>query len=196
MHTSEGAADPRNLRVSDTEREHVVSLLQKAIGRGLLDLEEFTERTDTALAAKTRGELNTVLLDLPGLVHSAAPRVPIGDTASGQRAELTAGMSTLRRDGEWVVPRHLVVRTAMGGVRLDFRRARIDHDEVHVELRVGMGSVRLRLPDGATVNTDGLHFGMGRVHGRIGDGDGTPRFVITGQLSMGSLYLGRRGLFG
>lgn len=68
------SADPRDLRVSDTEREHVVGLLQRAIGRGLIDLDEFTERTDIAYNAMTRGQLNVVLADLPGLVHSGAPR--------------------------------------------------------------------------------------------------------------------------
>ncbi|NUT96516.1 MAG: DUF1707 domain-containing protein, partial [Saccharothrix sp.] len=53
--------DPRQWRVSDAEREHVVGVLQKAIGRGLITLDEFTERADTALAAKTREQLNTVL---------------------------------------------------------------------------------------------------------------------------------------
>src|SRR3546814_14399037 len=33
----------------------------------MLSLGEFTERMDTALAAKTRGELNSVLADLPGI---------------------------------------------------------------------------------------------------------------------------------
>ncbi|RMI33968.1 DUF1707 SHOCT-like domain-containing protein [Nocardia stercoris] len=57
----------RDLRVSDAEREHVGELLQKAVGLGMLSLGEFTERMDTALAAKTRGELNAVLVDLPGI---------------------------------------------------------------------------------------------------------------------------------
>lgn len=59
--------EARNLRVSDAEREHVGELLQKAVGQGMLSLGEFTERMDTALAAKTRGELNSVLADLPGI---------------------------------------------------------------------------------------------------------------------------------
>ncbi|MGY2063205.1 DUF1707 SHOCT-like domain-containing protein, partial [Nocardia gipuzkoensis] len=57
----------RELRVSDIEREHVGALLQRAVGLGMLSLGEFTERMDTALAAKTRGELNAVLVDLPGI---------------------------------------------------------------------------------------------------------------------------------
>ncbi|MBM4602617.1 DUF1707 domain-containing protein, partial [Rhodococcus hoagii] len=59
--------EARDLRVSDAEREHVGALLQRAVGQGMLSLGEFTERMDTALAAKTRGELNAVLVDLPGM---------------------------------------------------------------------------------------------------------------------------------
>lgn len=72
--TGNATVGPRDLRVSDAEREHVVSLLQRAIGRGLIDLDEFTERTDLAYNATTRSQLNIVLADLPGLVHVDAPR--------------------------------------------------------------------------------------------------------------------------
>src|SRR5436305_14939448 len=61
------AIGDRDLRVSDVEREHVGQLLQRAVGLGMLSLGEFTERMDTALAAKTRGELNAVVVDLPGI---------------------------------------------------------------------------------------------------------------------------------
>lgn len=66
----------RDLRVSDSEREHVGRLLQRAVGLGMLSLGEFTERMDTALAAKTRGELNAVLVDLPGIRLVGQPAQP------------------------------------------------------------------------------------------------------------------------
>ena len=59
--------DPRDLRVSDDERAHVLALLEKATGRGLIDLGEYTERSAKVISARTRGDLNAVLLDLPGL---------------------------------------------------------------------------------------------------------------------------------
>ena len=61
------SVDPKDLRVSDAERAHVMSLLEKATGRGLITLGEFSERSSAVIASKTRGELNAVLLDLPGL---------------------------------------------------------------------------------------------------------------------------------
>lgn len=64
--------------MSDAEKEHVGQLLQRAVGQGMLSLGEFTERMDTALAAKTRGELNSVLADLPGMqiAEEHRPQVP------------------------------------------------------------------------------------------------------------------------
>ena len=82
--------DPRELRVSDAEREHVVSLLNKAVGRGMITLDEFTTRTDTALAAVTRADLNAVLVDLPGMVNNELAR---------SRTELRNSFGTTVRKG-------------------------------------------------------------------------------------------------
>jgi hypothetical protein len=173
--------------VSDAEREHVVGLLQKAIGQGLITLDEFTTRTDTALAAKTRGELNAVLVDLPGMVHQEST-----SPAHRQPVELRATMSVLKRAGRWSVPGSLVVRNRMGSTDLDFTEARIDHAEVHVELDVAGGSVELLLPDGASVDTDQVEVNMGSVKNKIGgDGSGRPHFVLSGSMRAGSLKIRR-----
>jgi hypothetical protein len=182
-----GPVDPRALRVSDAEREHVVGLLQKAIGQGLLSLDEFTARTDTALAARTRSELNAVLIDLPGMVHneSTVPR-------PHQPVELRATMSSLRRSGRWVVPRRLVVRNRMGSTELDFTDAQIDHPEVHIELDVTGGSVDLLLPDGASVSADDVEVNMGSVKDKVGANQiGRPHFVVGGTVRAGSLKIRR-----
>lgn len=59
--------NPRDLRVSDAERSHVLALLEKATGRGMITLAEYSERSAIAIAARTRGDLNVVLVDLPGI---------------------------------------------------------------------------------------------------------------------------------
>ena len=53
------AIDPRDLRVSDDERAHVLSLLEKATGRGLIDIDEYTERSGKVIAARTRRDAVT-----------------------------------------------------------------------------------------------------------------------------------------
>ena len=53
------------LRVSDVERTAVQEHLRRAVGHGQLDLHEFDERVQAVWAARTRGELARVTLDLP-----------------------------------------------------------------------------------------------------------------------------------
>jgi hypothetical protein len=52
-------------RVGDAERDHVVALLQEHCADGRLALDELSERVGAALAARTRGELERTLADLP-----------------------------------------------------------------------------------------------------------------------------------
>jgi hypothetical protein len=165
-----------------------VGLLQKAIGQGLITLDEFTTRTDTALAAKTRSELNAVLVDLPGLVHQSAS-TPVHP----EQAELRATMSTIRRTGRWVVPRMLVVRNRMGKTELDFTEAHIDHPEVHIDLDVSGGSVVVLLPTGASVRYDDVEVIAATIRDNSGTGEqtGRPHFEITGTIRTGSLKIQR-----
>jgi Domain of unknown function (DUF1707) len=60
------AADPR-IRASDDDRERVVTLLREHHAAGRLTVEEFNERLDKAYQAKTIGELDELLADLPGI---------------------------------------------------------------------------------------------------------------------------------
>jgi hypothetical protein len=56
--------DPR-IRASDADRDRVAALLREHHAAGRLTAEEFHERMDAALEAKTRGELDELLADLP-----------------------------------------------------------------------------------------------------------------------------------
>jgi hypothetical protein len=56
---------PRELRVSDVERQAVVRRLERALRDGRLTIVEFDERTQAAYAARTRGELDDHTEDLP-----------------------------------------------------------------------------------------------------------------------------------
>jgi hypothetical protein len=60
------AADPR-IRASDDDRDRVASLLREHYAAGRLTMEEFNERLDLAYAARTLGELDELLSDLPSI---------------------------------------------------------------------------------------------------------------------------------
>lgn len=208
----------RDIRVSDAEREHVVEVLQKAIGLGMLNLDEFTERTDRALASKNRGELNAVLTDLPGLVHPEAAMVPRQQenpwvpqqqhqqqqyygAPSGEVMELRGQYSALQRNGHWLVPQSLVVRNKYGATKLDFSQADIRHPVVHIDLQAKWGPVEITIPENGAVDTNSIteiKFGSLDDRTQSNGRPGTPRFVITGRVHGGALIIKypRRGFFG
>jgi hypothetical protein len=69
------------MRVSDADRAEVADRLAKHYGDGRLDQEEFDERLDRALHAKTRADLVVLLADLP----EGQPPAP--DDGSGPRSQ-------------------------------------------------------------------------------------------------------------
>ncbi len=60
------ANDPR-MRASDADRDRTAALLREHHAAGRLTAEEFGERLDRTYAAKTLGELDELLADLPGI---------------------------------------------------------------------------------------------------------------------------------
>ena len=60
------AGDPR-IRASDADRDRVATLLREHHAAGRLSAEEFHERMERALDAKTLGELDELLTDLPAI---------------------------------------------------------------------------------------------------------------------------------
>jgi len=55
----------RDVRASDAERRAVVGRLELALRDGRLTIVEFDERVRAAYAARTRGELDDLIEDLP-----------------------------------------------------------------------------------------------------------------------------------
>jgi Domain of unknown function (DUF1707) len=56
----------RGTRASDGDRERIAAALGGHYAAGRLTLEEFQQRLDRAYAAKTLGELDDLMTDLPG----------------------------------------------------------------------------------------------------------------------------------
>ncbi|KAA2250981.1 DUF1707 domain-containing protein [Solihabitans fulvus] len=153
------AFDPKNIRVSDAEREHVAALLQKAVAQGMLTLDEFTERTDRALASRTRGELNSVVIDLPGMVHAeAAVAVP-----TGEPMVLKTRTGTVKQNGTWVVPSAITAECTMGNVQIDFTEAQCAHRDVTLRATCGSGNITAIVPRGWLVRMEEVSTGMGNA---------------------------------
>ncbi len=209
------AIDPKDLRVSDDERLHVLALLEKATGRGLIDLGEYSRRSALVVGARTRADLNAVLVDLPGLrvaghsVDSAAaathaqPRSTPGysgtpSTLAGGVLELT-GWGSRSFKGHWLVPAHILIGGFGAGTKLDFSRATLTSTTVTVEFRSNFGgSTEIILPRGASVRFDGFAMRGGSVNNKIPPGGtGVLDLLLTGTKKGGSVTIRqpRQGFF-
>jgi uncharacterized protein (DUF1800 family) len=60
------ASDPR-IRASDEDRDRAATLLREHHAAGRLDADEFNERLDKAYRAKTLGDLDEIMSDLPAI---------------------------------------------------------------------------------------------------------------------------------
>jgi hypothetical protein len=90
-------------RVGDADRDRTADLLKEAHAAGYLTLEETDERLGTALAARTRGELDRLVADLPPEWRASQERgrQPVGPPVRHRPA--------LQAEVVWLVPLVMVI---------------------------------------------------------------------------------------
>jgi hypothetical protein len=173
-----------DLRVSDADRTHVSQLLERAVGQGMLTLDEFSERIDMTLAARTRGELGAVVADLPGveLPHPGTPTPAVAEQLRGR-------MSTVSRRGQWTVPPRLALNTRMCDTTLDFSSATLQSTTVLLDIDDYCSTTNLVLPDGATADLNGVETFAGSTTAKVPYGPPSERLhlVVRGRVRFGSV---------
>src|SRR5260370_14634052 len=144
------------MRVPDADRHGTLRRLHNAVALGLIDIDEFEERSALVSRARMHSDLDALVGDLPGpgaIVTSAADRV-----------ELRGVLGSLKRQGEWIVPTRLALHRRMGSVDLDLTRARFAGPMVVVELDMKFGGLDIRPPDGARASIDHIEGLLGSGH--------------------------------
>lgn len=68
------APAPTELRASDADRDRTADILRDALAEGRLTAEEHSERVEEVFRAKTVGELEPLVRDLPGEHRGSATR--------------------------------------------------------------------------------------------------------------------------
>ena len=150
-------AEDVGVRASDRERDDMVAQLQVAFADGRLDDAEFDARVRTALAARTRGDLDRLAADLP----APAPAGPAGATL------VTAGLpepgwlslaykTSLRRGGRWQVPAAFTAVSYKGATVLDLRAAELTSAVTTIRAIAYKTSVQVIAPPGIRVEISGI----------------------------------------
>lgn len=175
------SSDPPALRASDADRDRVIDALRTAVTDGRLDPDEFDERLGAALAARTLDALTPLTADLvalPGrevavLPAAAVPVRPTGPAA--QALTIKEKHGTVRRDGDWVLPQRLALRTAWSMVTLDLTSAVRSGPELVIDVKVSGGNVELILAPGMVVDANELTVRHGQLEINRDPDDATPQ---------------------
>ncbi len=193
--------DPSRMRASDAERERVAEALREAVAEGRLDMEEFEERLDAALRARTHAQLEPLVRDLPVPAGTTgALSVPerreewdgrIGGTPTSRVA--VAIMGGFQRKGTWTAPRRFTAFTLMGGGEIDLREARFEGRETVIRCFAFMGGVQVIVPPEVETHVGGIGIMGGFDQSGEGDGDpGAPRVTVTGLAVFGGVGVERK----
>jgi hypothetical protein len=148
-------------------------------------LDEFTERTDVALAAQTRGELNSVLADLPFVRHSEQPMTETPPLVLRTRS------GNVAQRGHWTVPAEIIAECGMGNIAIDFTEAVCPHREVTLRATCGAGNIAVVVPRGWCVMLVEAEARMGSVVNKATEppAPGMPVLRVYGHAGMGNVRI-------
>jgi hypothetical protein len=136
--------DLPDLRASHEDRDRVVDTLRVAGGDGRLTAEELDARLERALSARTLGELAELTADLPSA--PAARDVLVVKQHGGKYV----------KEGRWLVPARIALRTRECRVTLDFTDAVITSRVLRIDADMVHGKLFIVSSPGIVINTGGL----------------------------------------
>jgi hypothetical protein len=168
------------LRAGDADRDAVAELLRVAATEGRIDLSELTERLGQLNQAKTYGELDALVADLP----AAEP-----DTLA-----LRTTTANIRQAGRWVVPKLITAESTTGWIVIDFTRAYCAHREVTVEAVTKTAWIELILPEGWAARVGPLGTYTGHLSNKAAEvpDPGAPTVTVTGDPLFGYIKIRQR----
>ncbi len=154
---TQGAPVGSEFRASDAERDRIADILHDALAEGRLTADEHAERVDGVLRAKTVGELEVFIRDLPaahrqGRAPSPAPYRPTaGAIPMDPDDNVVAIFSGAVRKGRRRAGRRIHAYAIFGSVEIDLSEALFDHQQVVIKSFAVFGSVDIRVPENVSL---------------------------------------------
>ncbi|PWS46083.1 hypothetical protein DKT74_07830, partial [Streptomyces sp. ZEA17I] len=183
-----------SLRASDADRDRTADILREALAEGRLTADEHAERVDLVYRAKTVGELQPLVRDLPaadGAVgarpapqpYAYGPEVPDGPTDN-----LVAVFSSAVRKGRWRVGARTNAFSLFGSVEIDLTEALFGQRLTVINATSIFGSVEIRVPQNVTLRGTGSGvLGSFEIKAAESDDPEAPVVVVNGYAVLGSV---------
>lgn len=144
------------VKASDRERDAVAAQLRDAFADGRLNDDEFDERTRTALIARTRGDLDALLADLPAESAPRAAAPAAGEPVRKPGRIAIALKGSVRRAGRWQVPDRYTTVVYKGSGLLDLRAAELTSQVTTIIAVAYKSRVTILVPPGVHVEMTGF----------------------------------------
>jgi hypothetical protein len=166
--------DVPDLRASHADRDRVVDGLRVAAGDGRLSPEELDTRLESALSARTLGELAGLTADLPVAPAARGKDVLVIGQHGGRYV----------REGRWPAPARIELRTRECRVTLDFTHAVITSNVLRIEADMVHGKLFIVSSPGIVIDTDGLNltYSKLKLHSKNAATDPRLRIELAGKL--------------
>ncbi|MFI5683802.1 DUF1707 domain-containing protein [Streptomyces sp. NPDC051636] len=151
------------LRASDADRDRIADILRDALAEGRLTADEHAERVEGVLNARTVGELEVFIRDLPAAhegerppAHTPAPPRPTAGAIPAEAdATVFAVFSSAMRRGRWRAGRRLHAYAVFGSVEIDLSEAIFEYQQVVIKAVSVFGSVEIRVPENVSLRGTG-----------------------------------------
>ncbi|MEV0266292.1 DUF1707 domain-containing protein [Streptomyces sp. NPDC050617] len=186
--TAEPAGDAE-YRASDADRDRVADILREALAEGRLTADEHAERIGSVYGARTLGELEPIVRDLPAAGRRTGRPEPAAATGyapphtpgNAAAENLIAVFGGATRKGRWRVGRRTNAFAVFGGVEIDLTEAVFDQQEIVINVTAIFGGVEIKVPENISVRCagTGIFGGFDVVSQEAADPD-APVVVITG----------------
>ncbi|WP_327369612.1 DUF1707 SHOCT-like domain-containing protein [Streptomyces sp. NBC_01217] len=152
-------AEPGGIRASDADRDRIADILREAMAEGRLTAEEHAERVDAVYRAKTVGELEPLVRDLPAPAGGSRPAAEPGvhgyESPTGPAENLVAIFSSSTRKGRWRVGGRTNAFALFGSVEIDLTEALFGQRLTVVNATSIFGSVEIRVPENISLRGSG-----------------------------------------
>ncbi|WP_052863933.1 DUF1707 SHOCT-like domain-containing protein [Streptomyces niger] len=182
------------IRASDADRDRIAAILREALAEGRLDAEEHAERIDGVYRAKTMGELEPLISDLPAARdgarerREAAPSYAPETAGAPADAHLVGVFGAAVRAGRWRAPARITAVAIFGSVEIDLTEAIFTRQHLHIQATSIFGSVDIRVPENVTLRGGGSGvLGSFETRSEESDDPAAPVITVGGFALLGSV---------